>query len=80
MNVGNSNPGASFQAASGIDPSNLSQTIGVLAVVVCLLWAAVYLRRVFFHGWQKGDMAHILLGSLLAMVLLFFVSWTVTNY
>jgi len=80
MPVGNSNPAGSFHAASGIDPADLGQIIGILAVTVCLLWGAVYLRRVFFHGWQKGEMGHILTGLFLALVLFFFVNWTVTNF
>ncbi len=78
--VGNPHPAGSFQAASGIDPADLAQIIGILALTACAIWAGIYLRRVFWYGWQRGDFGHIGMGVLLAATVLLLVTLAVTHY
>lgn len=73
---------AHFQAASGIDPATLRETIAALVMATILIWSAHYVRRLMTNGWGKMDridLANIGAGLFLVIVLFFFVLWTLAN-
>jgi len=67
--------GSAFGAGSGLDAADFQMAVTGLATTGVLLFSAWYLIRVFTRGWRKGDLPHVLTGTLLVLVLMFFVFW-----
>ncbi|MYB34481.1 MAG: hypothetical protein F4X92_05060 [Gammaproteobacteria bacterium] len=67
--------GSAFGAGSGLDAADIQIVVAGLATAGVLLFSAWYLMKVFARGWRKGDLPHVLTGTMLVLLLMFFVFW-----
>ena len=64
-----------FEAGSGLATADVRLVIATLAVVSILLFSSWYLIRIFTRGFKQADFPHAMTGTVLIMVLVFFVLW-----
>lgn len=67
--------GSAFGAGSGLEATDLRMVMAGLATAGVLLFSAWYMVKVLVRGWKKGDLPHVLTGTMLVLMLMFFVFW-----
>ena len=64
-----------FENASGLGAEDIQTVMASVAIVAVLVFSAWYLVKAFARGWKKGDFPHVLTGTILVLLLIFFVFW-----
>jgi len=67
--------GSAFGTGSGLAAADIQVAVTGLATAGVLLFSGWCLIKAFTRGWRKGDLPHVLTGTLLVLVLMFFVFW-----
>ncbi len=68
-----------FNEASGMTASSITSMIAGTTLFLVIVWAAWYVGRVYYTGFAKADSKFIITGTLLAIVMVFVVTWVVSE-